>query len=122
MLVPKISIKNLDKLIDKLNKYPRESETIVNKAIKVSIFDVQAKAVPMTPIKSGDLRRSYTTTFSNLRGILWPNIEYALYVHEGTRYMRGRPYLTDGLRSAQSKLDTNFQWAIDEISKKLAVR
>lgn len=34
-----------------------------------------------------------------LVGIIGTNVEYAIYVHEGTRYMAARPFLVDGLQA-----------------------
>lgn len=31
------------------------------------------------------------------------DVEYARYVHDGTRYMRANPFLVDGLRSAMRR-------------------
>lgn len=31
------------------------------------------------------------------------DVEYAVYVHDGTRYMRANPFLVDGLRSAMRR-------------------
>lgn len=54
-------------------------------------------------IDTGRLRASITvTTFTWTGGIpgvrVGTNVEYAIYVHEGTRYMQANPFIDDAVR------------------------
>ena len=113
-----VQIKGLDKLIKGVKKYPANSKVHLNKAIKKSIFQVEAKSKPLTPIDTGRLRGSYREQFSNLRGVLWVQADYGVYVHEGTKYMRGRPFLEDGTRRSIPFITRSFNMAVrDSLNK-----
>lgn len=54
-------------------------------------------------IDTGRLRASIkVSTFTALAGVaavsVGTNVEYAIYVHEGTRYMQANPFISDAVR------------------------
>lgn len=54
------------------------------------------------PIRqTGDLQRSITYKAGENDVVVGTNIEYALFVHDGTRKMKGRPYIRDALYSRE---------------------
>lgn len=65
---------------------------------------VETAAKGYTPVDTGRLRSSITWTIiedgRSLVAIIGTNVEYAIYVHEGTRFMEGTPFLVDGLLTA----------------------
>lgn len=82
-------------------------------------FSVERYAKQLTPVSSGHLRRSINTspsTYFELVAIVSTNTNYAIYVHDGTKYMRGRPFMKYGAMFAQAaelkdiniKLDKKF--------------
>jgi len=56
-----------------------------------------------TPVKTGRLRASFhfSPAGSFLRAVVSTNTNYDVFVHEGTRYMRARPFLKEGVDIAQ---------------------
>lgn len=62
---------------------------------------VETGAKTRCPVDTGRLRSSITWRLesSPLTAIVGTNVSYAIFVHEGTRYMPGRPFLTDALRA-----------------------
>lgn len=62
---------------------------------------VETAAKAHCPVDTGRLRSSITWWLTddggNVEGWVGTNVEYAIYVHEGTIYMVGRPFLVDGL-------------------------
>jgi phage gpG-like protein len=58
------------------------------------------------PVDKGKLRASISVEMRNEGGpvaYVGSNVEYAVYVHEGTRRMRGRPYLTQALEQVMAR-------------------
>lgn len=55
-------------------------------------------------VDTGRLRASVAVSETTSAGVpvvrVGTNVEYAIYVHEGTRYMRGNPFLRDALSAA----------------------
>lgn len=64
---------------------------------------VESAAKAVCPVDTGRLRSSITwrleTESGSLVAYVGTNVEYAIFVHEGTRYMEGRPFLVDGLEA-----------------------
>ena len=91
----KIEFPNLQKVLRALATAPKQTRDAVNRAIRRSIYKVQNTALPLTPIDTGALRRSLSagTSFRDFYGEIYPYMEYAIYVHEGTYKMRARPFL-----------------------------
>lgn len=117
-----IHIEGLDKFIAALNQSPEIVKKYLNNAIRKSIIDIQSTAVPVTPIDTGRLRSSYEIEFGDLRGSTGPTAEYAIYVHEGTRYMKGRPFLKQALDNNVAKIEqtinSQLNQALEEIARK----
>lgn len=59
------------------------------------------------PVKDGKLRASIAVEMRNDNGFpvayVGSNVEYAVYVHQGTRRMKGRPYLTQALEQVMAR-------------------
>jgi HK97 gp10 family phage protein len=65
---------------------------------------VTNEAKRLCPVDTGNLRASITFEIqqqgSDLIGRVGTNVPYARYVHDGTKYMRARPFLRDALPAA----------------------
>lgn len=63
---------------------------------------IETAAKARCPVDTGRLRGSITWRIEFVGGVLTAiigtNVEYAIYVHEGTRYMAGRPFLLEGMQ------------------------
>lgn len=55
------------------------------------------------------------TTISRLRGEVGPSVHYAIYVHEGTRYMRARPFMETAVENSQEPIQRFFTDAVDRV-------
>lgn len=64
-------------------------------------IQVQSSARRKCPVDTGRLRSSIgvtqKATSAGAITSIGTNVEYALYVHEGTRFQHGRPFLRDAL-------------------------
>ena len=70
-------------------------------------FKVERYAKQLTPVATGRLRASIATSVligNRIGAMVATNADYAVFVHEGTRYMRGRPFLTEGVKMANDNL------------------
>ncbi len=119
-----IEIKNLKKF----KKALRNSPTIAKKELKLalteSVINWQRESGIRTPVDTGTLRRGVISMGSvrveKTKAIISPNVEYALYVHEGTSKMRKRPFFQWGLDSAKSKIQKIFTKRINNVLKEIA--
>lgn len=67
-------------------------------------IQVERAAKRLCPVDTGRLRSSITHSVERdgrgLVGFVGTNVEYAIYVEFGTRYMRAQPFLRPALRAA----------------------
>lgn len=80
------------------NRLPEISAAIrpaVVQEVQKATYDVEARAKQVVPVKTGTLRRSIHSVFSNggLTGIVGPSVSYSAFVEFGTRRMAARPYM-----------------------------
>ncbi len=90
-----IKIKHLKELRANINRYPAISGKHVSVAMNKSVFAIEAKAIPLTPVRTGRLRGSYAfgrilSTPRTLQARVKPDVDYAGFVHFGTRASGGR--------------------------------
>ena len=80
-------------------------------AVSVTRFSKQ-----LTPVDSGLLRAriDFTPVSNMLQSIVSTNSNYAIYVHQGTRYMRARPFMEQGATIAQTATEREFKGRLDE--------
>jgi len=115
-----IKIKNLDKLIKGLEVSANELKYALSTAVKKSVFLVERESKKVTPVDTGRLRASITPNYLKpLEGALGPHTEYAIFVHEGTRYMKARPFMKKGVEEALPEIEDVFMEEIDKILKKI---
>lgn len=71
-------------------------------------IQIQSSARRKCPVDTGRLRSSIgVTQKAATQGAITSvgsNVEYALYVHEGTRFQHGRPFLRDALNEVVSAI------------------
>lgn len=87
----------------------------LNVAIRQTVIGIGADSRRNTPVLTGRLRASTYERFSSLRGEVGTNTAYDLYVHEGTRYMRGRPYLREAVEANEDSVDRYFGRAVQRV-------
>lgn len=77
----------------------------VSAVVRKTAFDIEADAKMLVEaydaVDTGNMMDSISTTISGdgrmgtMTAEIGPTAEYAVYVHDGTSVMAGRPYLTD---------------------------
>lgn len=84
----------------------------MHKIIEEFALLVERYSKQVTPVDTGRLRASIGTGFLISAGIgqggvaiVAPHTEYAGFVHEGTRKMRGRPFMRWGVEFASQRMN-----------------
>jgi len=111
----KIKIKNAYEIKQAFNAAPRLMVKELNTAIKKSIFSIQRDSMMNTPVATGRLRSSTSSLFSNLKGQVGTNTNYDIYVHDGTKFMKARPYLADAVEDNEKSVNDLFTKAVDNV-------
>lgn len=120
--MPEFSVKitNINQIRAAFLLAPQEMAAELNNAIHQSIFVIERESKKNTPVDTGRLRASTQTLFSPLRGEVGTNVFYDIFVHEGTRYMKARPYLLNAIKSTEQQIQTYFEKAVEKVVDNLA--
>ncbi len=85
--------------------------------IKDFAFSIERYSKQVTPVDTGRLRSSIGVSFSGggLGGsaLIAPHTFYAGFVHEGTRYMKARPFMKWGVDFAKPKYEREIPARLD---------
>ena len=92
---------------------PEKISAALGKVISKFAFLVEREAKMVTPVDTGRLRGSIATELMPLKATIAPHTNYAVYVHEGTRFMTARPFLRWGVENAQMGLDDIIDSELD---------
>lgn len=118
-----IRIKNLPQIRAAFARAPMLMTRELNLAIKRVAFAVAAQSSINAPVRTGFLRRSHflpgAVVLTNLRGTIEPTATYAIYVHQGTRFMRGRPFLLQAVKAKEPTIDAEFTGAVQRVLDKI---
>lgn len=115
-----IDNKGLDSLLDKVNNLSPKIDQAVISAMADEGIDWRDDVRDNTPVDTGDLRRSWTLTGPDKKGLKFEmdlnnNLEYALYVELGHRTrggkssVKGRYMLRDGTKRLEETLKPAVQ-------------
>lgn len=91
----------------KYNRLPQAGDVLeqgMSTAITKFLGDVEANADAITPVVTGNLKNNKEIEVNGLSGKIHWKAEYALYVHEGTRYQASQPFAADGFEKALPSL------------------
>ena len=114
-----IQIKNIKQIRAAFNAAPGLMTRELNTAIRKVTLNIQGKSMRNTPVLTGRLRASSYSTFGNLRGEVGTNTNYDIFVHDGTRYMKPRPYLKTAVEDSEHDTDRFFTEAVDNTLNKI---
>lgn len=131
-----LKVKGFAELRKQLNKSPEIVAKHIRDMINNSIEEIEARAKPITPVKTGRLVNSYAlgreqATSRMLTGKVSPSVNYALSVHDlyppGTRYKRPSKnrnavagFLAVGTKEATPQIGRFIKDAGDQITRELA--
>ena len=72
----------------------------MNKKIRELAFLIERESKKVTPVDTGRLRASIGVSLRRDSATIRPDTNYALFVHEGTKYLRARPFMLWGAETA----------------------
>lgn len=117
-------IKNLDKFEKAMMKAPKLAEKHIKKGLLESLLIVQGEGRKQSPVDTGRLRASIGTGAGRAKvkkevGYVGTNVEYSVYVHEGTSRMRARPFLKIALDKTRNKIKKVLEGSIEDLWKEI---
>jgi len=120
-----IRIKNIAQIRAAFGKAPAIMGAEFKKALMKSVVLVQRESMKLTPVLTGRLRASHMFEISGaglkMEAAVGPTVNYATFIHDGTRFMKARPFLKDGADASLDQIDDFFtdatQSALDKIGR-----
>ena len=118
----KIFIRGLKELQRQLGR----SKLIINRhfqnAIKRGSFILirDLKTGGYVPVDTTKMKQSIRSDISQLKATIAPHTDYAIFVHEGTRFMEGRPFLDEAINRKKRAVEKEFEHATEKITQELA--
>ena len=121
-----IKITNLPQIRRAFSASPRLMARNLRDAFIDIEKEVKARSMADTPVDTGRLQRSHYTRYNPYSalgfyleiGTGYPKdsqATYDIYVHEGTRYMRGRPYLREAVEGKGDFIGRRLTRAVDNV-------
>lgn len=112
-------IKGIDEFLQRI--WELSVQKVINGSIKKSIISTEREARIETPVDLWELRRAYSTSFSNLEWRLWNYKSYAQFVHDWHKQTPGRYVWAIGKRLKANFVKWNpfMQRAIDNTEPKI---
>lgn len=104
-----VKISWLEEFLKKVDTSRKEVNNALNSGIKKVLFYTEAEAKTETPVDTGTLRNSYRQVFGNLYGQIFNFRKYGVFVHEGTKFSKGNPFLTRTVANTESEVNKIFE-------------
>ncbi len=117
-----VRITNLEEIRRAFRKAPELMVKHLNTAIEGSIFQVE-RTVTLKGYsneyyqnRTYSLTRNWVSMFQPGKGTLYNRMDYATYLHEGTRRgITARPFLADSLKEDGKQIEKNFENAVQKV-------
>jgi len=98
-----VKIENEKEVMEELKKYPELINKNLIDYIKLALMGIQRNAKMIAPVDTGRLRADIRTDLriqsNQIKGVIFNDVYYALFVHEGTSRMRARPYFKQAVEN-----------------------
>jgi len=106
---------NISTISTKLMAKPTLINSALKRVIRKSALLVERHAKMRSPVDTGRLRSSIRTMINELTATVNPTVDYAIFVHDGTRNMSGRPFMSQGVKDATDEIRAVFNREIKGI-------
>jgi len=104
-----------------VERLPDNVRNAIGEALAKSAFTVERYMKTNAPVDTGRLRSSIftelTPTIYPTRATISPHVFYAIFVHEGTRFIRANPFAAKAAEQAESEVQDFFDDALDKAIK-----
>jgi len=119
----KIEVKNLQEIRRAFQQFPEKIIPELKTAVIKSALMVEREAKILAPVDTGRLRSSINTSYGigtlGIGARVATDVEYAIYVHEGTRRMRARPFMAQAVSASESMIQDFFNRAVEVAVSKI---
>lgn len=108
-------MKNTQQYFDRM---PEKVKQSIGEALAKSAFTIERYAKMEAPVDTGRLRSAIITEMTPsrypTRATITPFVNYAIFVHEGTRFIRANPFMERAKQRGESEVQQFFSDALDD--------
>ena len=110
---------NIDDIRKALKKNSKKVGFHLAIAIKKSALKVEERSKKNVPpnVDTGVMRGSITASIRPLIATIRPTVNYAVFIHEGTRFIRANPFMDKGLKDSSAFITKVFNKEIGKALK-----
>lgn len=115
-------IKGLKEIQSALSQAPEIAKPIFQRAIEgtAAVFAKHTQKNNPVPWRTGALTQTFQFNSSPLRATWGPTRYYAIFVHDGTKYIKANPFMPKIMAKAEKEVTQLFEQALDIFTNKLA--
>lgn len=101
-------------LINKIKLLVPKVRQAAQDAVALTALQVESTAKELAPVDTGRLRASIGITFAadRLSAEVGSNVEYAIFIEAGTRYMAAQPFLGPAFEQHRAAFLANMKQAL----------
>lgn len=118
-----IRITNIEEIRYAFRQAPRLMNNELKDALTKSAINLEGISIMNSPVKTGYLRASHEFKVDgmglDMKATIGPTADYAVFVHEGTRFQRSQPFLRDAAESSLLETSDYFQEAVQNVFDKI---
>lgn len=108
--MPKIVVSSNAKQVSaNISVKPKRLDSGLTRALTKAGLLVERHSKIAAPVDTGRLRSSIQTEIGRFTATIFPSVKYAIFVHQGTRFMRGRPFMKIGEAAARRQINAIFK-------------
>jgi hypothetical protein len=133
MATVSIRIRNQEKIMLAFQQAPRQMGVKISQAVrKIGVFTAGETKKHITagtgmwkaPIRTGQMRQGIHADFQRMKSVIRPSFAtpYATFVHEGTKFMRKRPFFEITAQRSRSDLEEFFNREMEQALKDIFVK
>lgn len=118
----RIEIRGLKELNFAFRNYPKISEPIFQKAVMATgaIFAKNTLKDNPVPWRTGNLLQSFRYKTGRLQAAWYPTAHYAIFVHDGTKYIKANPFMLKIIKKSEAEVNKIFREAQDIVNRQIA--
>ncbi len=99
-----VALPGIETLFKNFGAKPEKLKAAMSRIIAGAALIIEGGAKKRTPVLTGRLRASITSDIKTDHAIVSPHTNYALFVHEGTKRMKPRPFMKWGVQDTTKNL------------------
>jgi hypothetical protein len=113
-----IDLKNSQEFINALYRFPGDIDKAIYEALNETMDNILRRAKQNAPVDTGRLRADIKEKVNQreLKGVIWNDVEYAIYVHEG--HKTKSKYILRAIYDNQKAIQDRMQKKLELLTKR----